>query len=1310
MSDLAPGLYERLVTEGLARELIAHGDLAQRRPLDQVEAADVLTAHLAALTRRALRSLRGTDAERLARQVELANRLVAVLGEVAQDDLVASSRELLLAVTRRRTPAGEPVFPQRPQTPLAASALLVNGHGQPSVGHELKRELASADRVDLLCAFVRWYGVRILEDELSEFVRRGGRLRVITTTYRGATERRALDRLAELGAHIKVSYETKTTRLHAKAWLFHRETGFSTAYVGSSNLSKSALIDGLEWNVRLSGVEQPHLLDTFAATFEEYWGDPAFEDYDPASAQARARLDEALELEGAGPRELPLAIASLDVRPYGYQSEVLAELAAERQIHNRRRNLVVMATGTGKTVVSALDYRGLREAGEVDSLLFVAHREEILIQSLATFRQVLRDGAFGELYVGGRRPEQWRHVFASIQSLHRIAIEDPAAFDMVIVDEFHHAEAATYTRLLNHLKPRVLLGLTATPERADGQDVKHWFGGRIAVELRLWEAIERQLLAPFQYFGVHDGVDLSEVPWKRGQGYDLARLSDVFTGNDARVRLVLQTLRRKVGDVGRMRALGFCVSVEHAEYMARRFTEAGIPALAITSRTPRADREAGLRKLRSREINAVFAVDLFNEGVDIPSIDTVLFLRPTDSATVFLQQLGRGLRLDDGKACLTVLDFIGNQHRRFRFDRRYRALTGASRTGVAREVEAGFPTLPPGCHIDLDREVSRLVLDNIRQTLNLRWPDLAAELASLPERTTLAAFLEETGLELEDLYRRRPGWAALRRAAGRGATAGPQDERIGRALGRMLHIDDPDRLAFLRRPRGGESLREQRLLAMLDAALWGGAEPASTAETRLAELLAHPDRVSELRELAGVLAERRHRVTHPLPGDIPLHVHATYSKNEALAAFGVDRPAHMREGVKWVPEANADLFFVTIDQYEEALRHAAWSSGSAEAFVPFFDQLWLGPVCPAARHHQSQAVHLLQAVLEHRPVDLFEDIGPYLDHQVGTNPEDVLVIGGMVDLAQRQPVGHRGDAAFLPVRDDVGGIKQRQMPEVAHRAARLVRLDHPLPEDRLVEPPPGHADGVAALDLAHRPIHPDVPLRLLQRHGYLQSVELHGDDPHREERQIQALLHAEEPDEGQSKLIGAAEPEICVEVRVVALEFVAQQAIRSHFVLIGRTLAVGSVGGQDGEGGAQFLRLADAQLAIDETECPAFKLEVEQLVACDYRIVRSTSPLQPGHRCNPDSAVQVVTQGHDHKLCSIPLTHPSASDNSGQVDMSHVAALPVGAVQRPPVHQDCRTCMPGLWSTSTARAIGRAVPLTPRSRRADTGWLAGKIR
>ncbi|WP_066372703.1 DEAD/DEAH box helicase [Herbidospora mongoliensis] len=894
MTELAPGIYEQLITAGWQHRLTLHGDLAQSRQLDPAESADVLTAHLASLVRRRLRAVRGTDEERLVEQLAIANELAKLVGE--PDDQAVN--DLLLAVTRTRTPDGKAVFPARPSTPLGASALLVNGHGQPNVGSELRKEIASADRIDLLCAFIRWPGVRILERELTEFVRRGGDLRVITTTYRGATERRALDRLVELGASVKISYETRTTRLHAKAWLFRRASSYSTAYVGSSNLSKSALIDGLEWNVRLSAMEQAHLLDTFAATFEEYWSDASFEPYDPAIHGDL--LDRALSQERFSDKSEILT--TIDVGPYGYQSEVLADLAAERTVHDRWRNLVVMATGTGKTIVSALDYRRLRAEGTVDSLLFVAHTKEILGQSREVFRQVMRDGSFGELLVDGQRPTEWRHVFASIQSLSRL---EPFDADMVIVDEFHHSAAATYTRLLDRLTPRVLLGLTATPERSDGQDVLHWFDGRIASELRLWEAIERQLLAPFQYFGLHDGVDLADVPWRRGQGYDLAELSNVYTGNDARVRLVLQAVHDKVGDPRRMRALGFCVSIAHAEFMAARFTQAGIPAVAITSRTQ--DRAAAIRALADRTVNVAFTVDLFNEGVDIPAIDTVLFLRPTDSATVFLQQLGRGLRLAEGKACLTVLDFIGNQHREFRFDRRFRALSGVRRTEVVTEVEAGFPTLPAGCHIDLDREVSRLVLANLRATVSMRWPAIVSELRQLPEDTTLAGFLAVTGIELDDLYRgSRLGWSDLLRAAGRGLPAGPSDRRIGSALGRVLHIDDAERLDFIARAvRGGtaRSVREQRLLAMLET-------------TGLADLREHPDRADELLELTALLADRRHRVTHVADATVPLHVHATYTKNEALAAFGVAKPEHMREGVAFVKDAGADVFFVTIDKSE----------------------------------------------------------------------------------------------------------------------------------------------------------------------------------------------------------------------------------------------------------------------------------------------------------------------------------------------------------------------------------------------------------
>src|SRR4051812_14514850 len=332
MTELSPGIYERLATEELQRTLAELSpDVVDRQSLDPAEADEILARHLGQLARRALRSVAGDGAEALRRQVDLANRIATAISEAAPNvtnlgDHIAATRDLLNAIAAPSVTPGSPGFPPRPDVPLSASALLVNGRDQPRIGAEVQKELASADRVDLLCAFVKWYGVRVLEEQIEAFIRRDGRMRVITTTYIGATDRRAVDRLAELGAEIKISYETRMTRLHAKAWLFHRETGYSTAYVGSSNLSKTALIDGLEWNVRLSTIEQGHLLDTFRATFDQYWEDAAFESYDSADPGQQARLDEALAAEHAGPTDLPIDVTTLEVRPWGYQREILDEL------------------------------------------------------------------------------------------------------------------------------------------------------------------------------------------------------------------------------------------------------------------------------------------------------------------------------------------------------------------------------------------------------------------------------------------------------------------------------------------------------------------------------------------------------------------------------------------------------------------------------------------------------------------------------------------------------------------------------------------------------------------------------------------------------------------------------------------------------------------------------------------------------------------------------------------------------------------------------------------------------------------------
>jgi superfamily II DNA or RNA helicase len=956
-------------------------DLVGSENLDPADSHDVLARHIATIATRALKAVPGQGAARLEAQLSLANRIVDAIAAAAPraveaDDLLMDPPTLLTAIVPRPPAPLEVRFPVRPETPLATGALLTNGRGQPGIGGEVNREMASADDVDLLCAFIKWHGVRLLQDSISDLVARGGRIRIITTTYLGATEQRALDRLAELGADIRVSYETRTTRLHAKAWLFRRASGAGTAYVGSSNLSKSALIDGMEWNVRLSQLEQAPILDTFAATFEEYWNDPGFELYDPNDVDDSERLRHALAKESNKPADdLPIDITSLDVRPYPYQQEILERLDAERTVHGRHHNLVVMATGTGKTVVAGLDYRRLRRTG-IDSLLFVAHQERILRQSRGVFRQILRDGSFGELFVGGDRPREWRHVFASVQSLHRLNLNelDPERFDMVIVDEFHHAEAPTYQGLLKTLRPRILLGLTATPERADGLDIWHWFDGHTAIELRLWEALERQLLSPFQYFGVHDDVDLGAVQWRRGRGYDLAGLENVYTGDDGRARIILQAVRNTL-DVRHMRGLGFCVSIKHADFMAERFHRAGIPSMSLHSQVSGDIQRAAVDQLERGDLKMLFTVDLFNEGVDLPTVDTILMLRPTESATVFLQQLGRGLRLADDKPCLTVLDFIGGQNGQFRFDKRYRALTGSSRRALARDVSNDFPTLPAGCHIHLDRVAKQIVLDNIRQALRLPRKGIIEELRQLGN-VSLGGFLDETGLEIEDIYRRRNGrgWTGLREDAGLTTRSAVDDSALSTAIGRLLHFDDPDRLDALRGIANGV-LPGGRFGAMLEQALGNGIH-------NLAEL---PARQAELREVADVLAARIERVTERLDptGLNPLRLHARYSRNEVCAAFGIADPTNLREGVKWLPEENADIFFVTLTKTEQ--HYSPTTMYQDRAITPTLFQ-WESQSTTSARsgtgqryiHHagRGSSVHLF--IRETKEADGDLGVPPYL--------------------------------------------------------------------------------------------------------------------------------------------------------------------------------------------------------------------------------------------------------------------------------------------------------------------------------------------
>lgn len=941
------GIYEALITSSLREKLEGLDKsryfVAADKKLDAAEASRFLGNHLSKVVLQALKMIKSEKEglSQVEKQIDISNKILMLLSKeiTAYDfksDLMEAHGYLLEGVfdklNSEYTDLNIRLKEIMPVTRLTQSELFTGGNVGISLESELKKEIRSADRVDLLVSFIKWKAIVILKDALEEFTKRGGKLRVITTTYMGATDAKAIDELSKLpNTEVKISYNNSNERLHAKAYLFYRNTGFHTGYIGSSNFSRSALTDGLEWNVKITTAEIPHIIDKFRKTFESYWSSPEFEPY---TADGLGDLHNALVAHRMG-KETREHANFFDLEPYHYQKEILEKLQVERKVHHSDRNLVVAATGTGKTMLAAFDFKAFKkQKGEV-KFLFIAHRIEILRQALHSFRNVLKDNNFGELMGDGYEPTQKSAVFATVQTFNRLSLSEfctPDYYDYVVIDEVHHAQATTYQNIIHYFKPQVLLGLTATPERMDGKDILPDFNHRIAAEIRLPDALNNKLLCPFQYFGITDAINYENISWNNGR-YDSKELTQVLTANDVRVRDVIFNLEKYTRDPMAVSCIGFCASKEHAFYMAEKFNKAGFHSSSLTSDNAK-DREGLLNEFKQGKINYLFVVDMFNEGVDIPMIDTVLFLRPTESLTVFLQQLGRGLRLHEGKDVLTVLDFVGHARSEYDFESKFRALIGKTNTTVAHEINGDFPNLPLGCSIVLERIAKEHILKNILKATQMNKRQLINKMIHFKNQTqlplTLQNFLSIYHLKLSDVYKNNT-FTQLKAAAFSSNYDLFQEDAYKSMLGKKWMVTESlVYFQFVKRlissgfdiAEMNLTLEEKSMATMVYYDFYQKASQGVSLSEAILNIGSNVDFVKELSELIEVKLNLIYFEEMPCsqPAHFPLHIHGRYTREQILIAMGLstyEKQSSNREGVALNKTTNTEALFVNLKKSEE---------------------------------------------------------------------------------------------------------------------------------------------------------------------------------------------------------------------------------------------------------------------------------------------------------------------------------------------------------------------------------------------------------
>jgi superfamily II DNA or RNA helicase len=910
------GLYEKVLDHFTASDVTKRHN--KTRKIDRSESSKVLSIAYQKIIRELLNQK--TDAEK----VDFVNKL----SQLMKVDGFEQDKEQfieLLSVHENESLLND-LNNYRPKTSIANSTLFT-GHTGPSLESELRREIRTADRIDFLISFIKFSGLRLIYEDLAEFTK-NNQLRVITTSYMGASDYKAILEIAKLpNTQVKISYDVERTRLHAKAYYFERMTGFSTAYIGSSNISNPALSNGLEWNLKVSEYTSKDVVDSVVKTFESYWNDDEFRSFNPDNKHNLVELKESLNRK----HDDLSSLIFFDLYPYAHQKEILEDLRRERDEYKSYKNLVVAATGTGKTMIAAFDYKDFAKQGN-KKLLFLAHRKEILIQSLHTFRAVLKDQNFGDLWVDGDQPSQIDFVFASVQTLNsreKFKGLSSSHYDYIVIDESHHSSANSYLRILEHFHPAILLGLTATPERMDGKNIQEYFNQRIASEIRLADAIHRKLLSPFHYFGVTDPEHLNHLKWSRG-GYEISELENVYTKSKQRVQIIIDAMKRYLKDLDTFKAIGFCVSIKHADFMADAFNKVGIKSISLHSGSDEKSRNVAKKELQNGEINCIFTVDLFNEGVDIPDIDTVLFLRPTESVTVFIQQLGRGLRISDNKDALTVLDFVGQAHANYDFSFKLRALLGKTRRGIKEEINDDFPNMPAGCHIILERIAKEYILKNIQATtLNVNYLRKMLRNFSLnfELELTLNNFLNSYGIKMDHFYSNNSFYKLMFETGLRDSYKVQNEKELKHSLRRFSRINSKRLLMFaellFKSNMDLSKLNdlEKLMLGMIHYAIWGK-KPDISYEHSMNQLKEYnKDVVNEILDIIDQNKKNLKYIEIPYEDErIPLDIYAFYTIQQITVAFGKTTEKYeypMRQGVLYIDDKNTDLFFITINKNEE---------------------------------------------------------------------------------------------------------------------------------------------------------------------------------------------------------------------------------------------------------------------------------------------------------------------------------------------------------------------------------------------------------